>query len=113
MAYAHISIDTSKRHGGRLRAALDQLEAALSLLNEEVAAMPFMLNGADYTHLEEQFGFEAGKGQEAKPELESALLRLNSDTWKVPDGEVVSAGGNSTVTTNTHAALVRMFNKFA
>lgn len=97
MSYQHISIDTTKRHGQRLRQGLDMIEQGLAMTNEEVNAMPFMLDGSDYTHLESEFGFEAGKGQTAKAELESMMGKLNSDLEQ----------------TNIHAAMQQVFNFFA
>ncbi len=79
MPVTHISIDLAKRHGQSLRKGLDLLEEALTILNDEVAAMPSMVDGSDYTYLEDQFGFPEGKGQTAKAELESLLGKFNTN----------------------------------
>lgn len=97
MAYQHISINVNSPHGQKLRLGLDYLEQALTILKDEVGAMPFMVDGSNYAHLEQQFGLEAGKGSTAKAELESMLAKLTTDAQ----------------VTNVAASMQQVFNFFA
>ena len=97
MAVQHISINRSSPHGDKLFQGLVGLEAALTILKDEAACMPFMVDGNDYTYLEAQFGLTAGKGQTAKAELDSMLSRLTT---------------NASVE-NVAASIQQVFNFFA
>ena len=99
MAVAHISITHSAAapHARPLRKGLDLFEEALTILKDEVAAMPGMVDGSDYTYLETQFGLPSGKGQSAKGELESVLGKLTTDAS----------------VTNVAAAIQQLLNTFA
>ena len=97
MAYQHISIQQGSPLGGQLYNAISQLESSKAKLNELVNAMPYMVDGSDYSHLEVQFGFETGKGETAKAELESMLAKINTDDS----------------VTNVNAAMLQVFNFFA
>ena len=97
MAFSHIAINRGSALGGELYSAINSLQAALAKLNELTSAMPAMVDGSDYTHLETQFGFDGGKGQTAKAELESMLAKLNT---------------NDSVS-NVNAAMAQVFNYFA
>lgn len=97
MAYQHISINRASSLGGRLYNAIDQLQSSLAALNELKDAMPFMVDGADYSHLESEFGFQTGKGQLAKAEIDSLMAKLNTDAQ----------------VTAVNAAMKQVFNYFA
>jgi len=97
MAYQHITIALNSTHGRYLRNALSDLENARNSLRDIVAFMPTMVDGSDYTHLEEQFGLETGKGESAKNELESLMGKIDVDSS----------------VTNTKAAIQQVFNLFA
>lgn len=97
MAVQHISIQKGSSLGGQLYNAVDSLQASLAKINELMAAMPYMVDGSDYSHLETQFGFETGKGQLAKAEIESLMGKLNSNAQ----------------TQDVNAALQQVFNYFA
>jgi hypothetical protein len=97
VAVQHIAIDETKPHGRKLRRGLDMLEEALTILNDEANAMPFMVDAGNYAHLEAQFGLTAGKGVTAKAELESMLAKLNTNDQ----------------VTNVNAAIQQVFNFFA
>lgn len=97
MAVQHISIQKGSSLGGRLYSAIDRLQSSLAELNELKDSMPYMVDGSDYSHLETQFGFETGKGQLAKAEIDSLMGKLNSNAQ----------------TQDVNAALQQVFNYFA
>lgn len=97
MAVSHIAINKSASLGGRLYSAIDRLQSALSELNELKDAMPGMVDNGDHSHLETQFGFDVGRGELAKGELESMLFKLNTNTS----------------VTDVNAAMHQVFNYFA
>lgn len=97
MAVQHISIEKSSSLGAQLYTAIDQLQASLAKINELRLAMPYMVDGSDYTHLETQFGLATGRGSLAKAEIDSLMAKLNSNAQ----------------TTDVNAALQQVFNYFA
>ena len=97
MAVSHISIQKSSALGGQLYNAIDQLQSSLAKINELRLAMPYMVDGSNYAHLETQFGFETGRGELAKAEIDSLMAKLNSNAQ----------------TSDVNAALQQVFNYFA
>jgi hypothetical protein len=72
-AYNHITFSLSTPQSADLKAGRDMFILGLAKLRAHGAAMPSMVDGVDYTHLEAVYGLEAGKGQLLKAELESML----------------------------------------
>jgi len=78
MASNHIAIDVSKRLGVRLRRGVDQAREALTTLTETKDVMEEMIDMADYSVVEAQYGLPAGKGQSAYNLVVAARAAINS-----------------------------------
>lgn len=76
MAVTYISTNTSKRLGADLRQAVHALKEVRSDLRELKAVMETMIDGADYSLLETEFGLPVGLGDDTYNLVSGALADM-------------------------------------
>lgn len=77
MATSWITTNTSKRLGADLRQAVHALKEARSDFREIKGVMETMIDGADYTLLETEFGLPTGTGQTTYNLVSGALTDMD------------------------------------
>lgn len=76
MAVTYISTNTSKRLGADLRQAVHALKEVRSDLRELKAVMETMIDAADYSLLETEFGLSTGLGDDTYNLVSGALADM-------------------------------------
>lgn len=77
MAITYYQIDTTKRLGAKLRQTVDLQNLALDNLADVKTVMDKMIDGADYSALETNFGLAAGQGLAVYTLVVNALAVIN------------------------------------
>ena len=79
MAFAHIRINTASPKGGSLVNRLRTLQRTVRELQDDVIAMDYMIDNADYARLESEYGTDSTMGDELKNEVASLVAKLTTD----------------------------------